>query len=133
MGSLFSDNALRAAKMALDGLSLRQQMISRNIANIDTPGYHAQEVDFESTIQRAMHQSGSVQIARTSPSHLGSPSQSSFFQSKERAGGISRADENNVDIDTELMQMSETGIQYQAVSQEVSKKLMLLKTIAMSR
>ncbi len=46
-GSLFTDNAIRAAKLALDGLSMKQGVISNNIANVDTPGYRAQEVDFD--------------------------------------------------------------------------------------
>jgi len=131
--SLFSDNSIRAAKMALDGLSMRQQLISRNIANIDTPGYRAQEVDFEQAIQRATRNSGQVQLTATHSGHIGVPTSKAFYQAKDKPGGIARADENNVDIDNELIDMSEAGIQYQAVSQALSKKLLLLKTIATSR
>lgn len=133
MSGLFSDNSITAAKMALDGLSKRQQLISQNIANIDTPGYRAQEVSFESAIQRAIKSNGQVQLAITSPGHMALNGTKPFYQTQARPGGTARADENNVDIDVELSQMTETGIQYQAVSQEVSKKLALLKTIAMSR
>jgi flagellar basal-body rod protein FlgB len=131
--SLFSDNAIRAAKMALDGLSMRQQLISRNIANIDTPGYRSQEVDFEQAIQRATRNTGSVQLTATNAGHIGAPTSKAFYQPQDRPGGIARADGNTVDIDSELIEMSEAGIQYQAVSQAVSKKLLLLKTIATSR
>ena len=131
--SLFSDNAIRAAKMALDGLSMRQQLISRNIANIDTPGYRSQQVDFEQAIQRATRQTGSVQLSATHSGHIAAPTSKAFYQAKDRPGGIARADGNTVDIDTELIDMSEAGIQFQAVSQAVSKKLLLLKTIAQSR
>jgi flagellar basal-body rod protein FlgB len=128
--TLFSDNSIRAAKMALDGLSQRQNVISNNIANIDTPGYRAQEVDFESVMKRALSNSGTVKLAVTNSAHLGVQNGKEIFQTKEKAGGTARADQNNVDIDTELMDMSVTGIQYQAVSQELSKKLLLLSTIA---
>jgi flagellar basal-body rod protein FlgB len=50
-----------------------------------------------------------------------------------RTGGSMRADGNNVDIDVELMEMTETGIAYQALTQAASKKLALLKSIAMAR
>ena len=133
MSGLFSDNSIQAAKMALDGLSRRQQLIGRNIANIDTPGYRAQEISFESAIKTALKKNGQIQLAATHPGHLKLSGPQAFFQTKNRSGGTARADENNVDIDVELSQMTETGIQYQAVSQEVSKKLALLKTIAMSR
>ena len=39
-------------EQALDGLSSRQAAISSNLANIDTPGYQAQTVDFETALQR---------------------------------------------------------------------------------
>lgn len=133
MSSLFSDNSIQAAKMALDGLSKRQQLIGRNIANIDTPGYRAQEISFESAIKNALKNHGQIQLATSHPGHLKLTGPQAFYQTKDRSGGTARADENNVDIDVELSQMTETGIQYQAVSQEVSKKLALLKTIAMSR
>lgn len=128
--SLFSDNAIRAAIMSLDGLSQRQNIISNNIANVDTPGYRAQELDFESVMKRALRSKGSIQLAATNGAHLGVANGKRINQVTERPGGTARADGNNVDIDTELMEMSVTGIQYQAVSQELSKKLALLKTIA---
>lgn len=128
--SLFSDNAIRAAIMSLDGLSQRQGIISNNIANVDTPGYRAQELDFESVMKRALRSNGSIQLAATNGAHLGVANGKRINQVSERPGGTARADGNNVDIDTELMEMSVTGIQYQAVSQELSKKLSLLKTIA---
>ena len=128
--SLFADNASRAAKAALDGLSLRQQAISRNIANVDTPGYQAQTVNFEDTLKRMLKNSGTVPLTNTHTSHLASPTQAAGFTLSNRLGGSFRADQNNVDIDVEMSDMSEAGIQYEAVSQLVSKKLQLLKTLA---
>ena len=128
--SLFADNAMRAAKTALDGLSLRQQAISRNLANIDTPGYQAQTVNFEDTLKQMLNQSGTLQMETTNEAHQTSAEQQGNFSLSPRQGGSFRADQNNVDIDTEMMDMSETGIQYQAVSQVVSQKLLLLKTLA---
>ncbi len=130
---LFNDPSLRAATSALDGLSMRQQVISRNLANVDTPGYHAQSVDFESTLKQAIDGGNAIRLAATHPGHLASKSERPSFTITPRLGGSERADQNNVDVDTELTQMVETGIQYQAVSQVVSKKLALLKAIANDR
>ncbi len=128
--SLFNDPSLKAATMALDGLSLWQQAISRNLANVDTPGYRAQTVDFESAIRSAMKSGNSIQLAATQPAHFGISTQSASFRATSRPGGSLRADQNNVDVDVELADMAEAGIQYQAISQEISKKLLLLKAIA---
>ena len=129
--SLFTDSATRAAKLALDGLSLRQQVISRNLANIDTPGYQAETVNFESTLKRALENDGSLPMQVTNAVHLASPSEANTgFSVSLRPGGSFRADQNNVDVDVEMTDMSEAGIQYQAVSQAISQKLLLLKTLA---
>jgi flagellar basal-body rod protein FlgB len=129
--SLFADIAMRTAKSALEGLSLRQQAISRNLANIDTPGYQAQTVDFEETLKRLTQNDGSLSLMKTDAAHRASPGASQAgFSLKIRPGGSFRADQNNVDIDIEMTDMSEVGIQYQAVSQAVSQKLLLLKTLS---
>lgn len=129
--SLFTDSATRAAKLALDGLSLRQQAISRNLANIDTPGYQAQTVNFEDTLKHTLKNDGSLQMQATNAAHLASPADGdASFSASMRPGGSFRADQNNVDVDVEMTDMSEVGIQYQAVSQAISQKLLLLKTLA---
>jgi flagellar basal-body rod protein FlgB len=128
--SLFADNATRAAKVALEGLSLRQQAISRNLANIDTPGYQAQTINFEETLQHLLDQGGSLPMAITDAGHQISSEQEMRLSLSARPGGTFRADQNNVDVDVEMTEMSEAGIQYQAVSQSISQKLLLLKTLA---
>jgi flagellar basal-body rod protein FlgB len=132
--SLFTDNASEAAKLALNGLSQRQQVISRNLSNVDTPGYHAQSSSFEDALKSVFTRKKSLSLTATSSSHLSSTTgKSGGFSVSDRPGGSERADGNNVDIDVELLEMSETGIVYQAVTQSVSKKLALLKTIANAR
>lgn len=127
---LFADNATRAATVALNGLSLRQQAISRNLANVDTPGYQAQTVDFQDTLKRALNEGPALAMKVTDDSHQVSSAQSIGFSTELRPGGTERADQNNVDVDVEMIDMSEAGIQYQAVSQTISQKLLLLKNIA---
>lgn len=129
--SLFVDNASRAAKVALDGLSLRQQAISRNLANADTPGYKAQTINFEDTLKNMFNRDDSLRLTQTNSAHLEPiTTQNASFSLTSRPGGSMRADENNVDVDIEMADMAEVGIQYQAVTQLISKKLLLLKTLA---
>jgi flagellar basal-body rod protein FlgB len=130
--SIVNDSAMITAQRALDGLALQQQVIGRNIANVDTPGYQAQTVDFETALQRAQNTSGTLGLASTNSRHLGLAdlAASSPAQLQPRAGGSERADGNNVNIDDELVSMSQTGVQYQAITELVSQKLALLKTLA---
>ncbi len=128
--SLFSDVSSVTAKAALTGLSLRQQAISRNLANIDTPGYQAQTVNFQQALTRLVDNNVLLPMKTTDDAHLTIAASKPLLSTSLRPGGSLRADQNNVDIDVEMADMSEAGIQYQAISQAVSKKLLLLKTLA---
>lgn len=129
---LFSDPAYQVAKLALQGLAQRNEVIAQNIANVDTPGYRALEADFESTLRRAMQKDGNLPLKNTRENHMqGSETDfTRFIQISQKSGGTLRADGNNVDIDQELASQTETGLRYQAISQVVSKKLNLLKSIS---
>lgn len=130
--SIISDKAMRAAQAALDGLAMQQELIGQNLSNVDTPGYKAQTVDFQSALRRALNTEtgpGKVEMATTNSAHLASPDRVDQAQVSLRKGGSVRADGNDVDIDVELTQMTEAGIQYQAITQLVSKKFLLLKNI----
>lgn len=131
---LFSDAAFRTSQTALDGLALRQEVVGRNLANVDTPGYTAQSVSFEDTLQRAESQTATVRLNITNAAHqLGDSDRTGLVRLQPRTGGSVRADGNNVDVDQELMEMAETGLRFQAISQLVSKKLLLLRSIATGR
>lgn len=127
------DNTLKTTRYALNGLSERQKMISQNLANVDTPGYQAQKLDFESALNEAIHSNDGLKLASTNARHITLKPPTLGMSYGLRTGGSQRADGNDVDIDVELTEMSEKGIEYQALTQAASKKLALLKAIAMSR
>jgi len=128
--NLISDDVFTAARLALDGLSSRQSAISRNVANVDTPGYRAETVSFERAIKRAMGKDDLLSLKSTDEAHLPSPNQVSNMLGLYRKGGSLRADGNNVDIDVEMIDMNETVLKYQAISQLVSKRYRLLRDIS---
>lgn len=128
---IFGDSAMSIASKAMDGLSSRRNVISQNVANVDTPGYHALELNFEAALQKSLSSTPKMSMALTHENHqLSKNDASGPFQAKLRSGGTERADGNNVDIDQELVEMTETGIRYSALSTAVSKKLNLLKNLA---
>ncbi|MBI9044903.1 MAG: flagellar basal body rod protein FlgB [Anaerolineaceae bacterium] len=129
-----SDGSISLAKIALDGLSLRRDLIAENLANVDTPGYQAQDVNFENLLQMARRSGNGMGVVKTKTNHMDPDALTgSGFSVSPRQGGTFRADGNNVDIDLELMQLTETGIRYDALSSIVNSKLQLLKTIATGR
>ncbi len=130
---ILNDKSLEIAKLTLDGLAQRQEVIGQNLANVDTPGYQAQTLNFEDLLKRAMNGSAPLSLESTNPAHISLGSQASTFSTGLRQGGSWRSDGNDVDIDVELNQMAETGIRYQAITQLVSQKFSLLKALAVSR
>jgi flagellar basal-body rod protein FlgB len=130
--SIFIDKGFQAAQFALDGLAKRQETIGRNLANVDTPGYHAQNVTFEDALDKAIGQNNNVSLVTTNSAHLAAPSEEMAIRSNDRQGGSSRADGNNVDVDVELSQMTDTNIRYQALSQLLAKKYTILQNASIS-
>ncbi len=122
-------STIQALKSALDGLSAQQEVIGQNLTNVDTPGYRAQKVDFKAALRRVLNQNGKVVMQTTHQAHLSSTRPVDHFQISLREGGALRADGNNVDIDVELTQMTETVIQYQALAQLINRKFAGIKQI----
>ncbi|SEF62423.1 flagellar basal-body rod protein FlgB [Bryocella elongata] len=82
----------------------RQQTIASNMANVDTPGYRTQDIDFQSELKRAM-----------SDDSLGLTTASSHGPLLHEVKGLlERPDGNNVSLDRESLALSETQLQYQA-------------------
>ena len=135
MSNLTNDSALSLAQRALNGLSYRKDLIAQNIANVDTPGYLAKEVNFETTLKRAMDGVEGVVQKKTDDGHMSmdGTSGSDFYMVQNRPGGSLRADGNDVDVDQELVDMSETELKYQTLTLAISKKLSILKSIATER
>lgn len=125
------DRSIGTIQSWLTGLSQRGQAISNNIANIDTPGYRRQDVPFETALQRATGQGGN-RLTTTDSRHIGTGGATSAnglgLQAAQQLTG-SRADENTVDIDQEMVLLSETQMRYQAASSALSTKIAILRNV----
>lgn len=107
-----SDRVTQALHVALNGLDARQRAISSNVANIETPDYHAFEVNFEDSLREAVAD-GDPMSAQTSIS---------------RSLAATRANGNNVNIDFEVLASSENVLRQQLVVQALNNKYSLLRT-----
>ena len=114
----------------LKGLSQRQQATSNNIANIDTPGYQRQEVPFESTLQRQIGR-GQASLSTTDPRHISSGSRlrNQLGMDPVQMLQSARKDGNAVDIDQEMISLSDTQMRYQAASSALSSKLRTIRNV----
>lgn len=94
-----SDLSLSILPYALDALTLRQQAASNNIANVQTPGYTAQTVSFESSLKAALSQGQGTPAAQVSVGQSNAPA---------------ATDGNNVNLPAEMVTAQTTSLQYQA-------------------
>jgi flagellar basal-body rod protein FlgB len=84
----------------------REHAISANMANVDTPGYHSVDINFQGELNRAMN-------GVLNPSENGGESVQLTPVVQEVPGLMERPDGNNVSLDREGLLMSETQLQYQ--------------------
>ncbi len=125
----YHDQTLNAMEAYLTRLTQRQQIISSNLANIDTPGYATKDISFHATMEELLSED-SVGLQTTHPEHRqGWIPISPQVQAFEVQGLPSRADRNNVDIDKEMLKLSETSFGYSLITQLVRGKF---RTIASS-
>jgi flagellar basal-body rod protein FlgB len=104
---------MRQLERYLDLVTFRHELISSNLANIDTPGYRTQDVDFERELRRAeLRLDGSP----VSP-HV-----------KEVKGLIERPDGNNVSLDRESLALARTQLQFRAAVELLRSEIHRLQT-----
>jgi flagellar basal-body rod protein FlgB len=93
-----------ALERALQGSSLRHEALAANMANVNTPGYRRQDVDFHSALRAAMP-GGSAAI------------QAAPIGATTDASAPLRADGNSVDVDVESANLAQNALEYQALTQ----------------
>ena len=84
---------------ALDGLAARQDVRAHNVANAETPGFRASQVNFEDSLRDALRR-GTPQ--RTQATETPAPT-------------IVNANGNSVDLETELVGNMKDGLQANAM------------------
>jgi flagellar basal-body rod protein FlgB len=94
----------------------RQVMLASNIANADTPGYNATDINFRDALQSAME--AQVPLAGTNASHLSGASfqMSTAALAEFSLPAQSSLDGNSVDMDRERGEFARNAILYQLAS-----------------
>lgn len=112
---------------AADASWLRQEAISNNIANQDTPGYKRQDVDFESVLEQELsHYKYTSLDSKMKNVHLDHLDAQVYTDS---ANYSYRLDENNVDPEQEYVQLAATQIKYNALVDSMSEEFSRIKSV----
>lgn len=115
-------NKMGILKQALDASWLKNRAISNNIANVNTPKYIRQDVEFESVLRSYMGRAdgSSVGMYLTDSKHMDVNGISLKPTITQDTSGEMRIDGNNVDIDKEMAYRTENDTQYSYLSRQIS-------------
>jgi len=111
----------------------RQNLVTGNLANINTPGYKARKLEFEERLQAALNQNSLGKMTRTSEDHMPTKFSPDGFKGdglKEfRAREIYGND--SVDIDKEMTTNAKNTMMYNALAMIIKKNFQGMKQVIM--
>jgi flagellar basal-body rod protein FlgB len=113
------DTTQLALQQAISGSAVRQQALSANIANADTPGYRRVDVDFHGALAAAMAQGSNA------PSSL---SNLTFSAQADPTAGAVRADGSTVDIDSESAKLAENALDQETMVEVAQARIHILES-----
>jgi flagellar basal-body rod protein FlgB len=114
---------------ALKLQSKRMEVIADNLANSDTPGYKARDIDFRAAMANAGSASAPVKLATTNPGHLGTdPTTEANATLKYRVPLAPALDGNTVDAQQEQAAFADNTVRYQATLTFLSSRFKSLMT-----
>lgn len=120
-------NYINVLDKAADASWTREGLISNNLANVDTPGYKRQDLDFESLLQQELsnykytsldEKVNAVDLSNLNPTVF---TDSAYYKY--------RLDGNNVDVDTEEVELASEQIKYQGLTTSITQEFERMKTV----
>jgi flagellar basal-body rod protein FlgB len=120
------DKAMNFQANALILRAQRQQVLASNIANADTPGYQAADIDFAAALERATAAAPGTGAgpARTAPTHL-APISAAIVEPRP-ASATGALDGNSVDMDAERVHFADNALRYEAALRFLNGKIRTL-------
>jgi flagellar basal-body rod protein FlgB len=108
------DGIVNVLQYAVDGVAQQQQATANNLANSETPGYTAQDVDFETSLQQA----------------LASPDGGTATTAISADPAAAATNGNNVDTGTQLVDAQQETLQYQTTVDMLNAQFRLISGAA---
>lgn len=113
--ALFEDSSIRALRDALDQTWMDQQVHSHNMANVETPGFKAKQLDFKRVLRE------SRETGRLTAEYKPVLSEDNITEA--------RPDGNNVQVEAEELEMWKDYVQYSALTSRVSGRMSTLRYV----
>jgi len=110
----------RIIEKSLDACWLREEVISQNIANYDTPGYKRKTVSFEEYLGEALDSKNRKNV---------NVDKIDIKVEEDHSNLSMRLDGNNVDIDSEMSSLAKNSIKYNVLIQSLNAGFSRFKTV----
>ena len=113
-------------------LSSRQTVLAENVANANTPGYHARDIEAPDFAAMAAGEvTSSAQLVTTNAMHIAtSPGAPGGFKVKEMPDSESTPNGNSVVLEDQMTKVAQTQMDYSTVTQLYRKALNMLRVAA---
>jgi flagellar basal-body rod protein FlgB len=122
-----SDPTYNLMKNALDAASMRQEMISSNISNVNTDGYKVNKVEFENILENV---SNGTAMKKTNDLHMGFENLNEVTPIVSKRTDTSvKENGNNVDIDIEMAEEASNSIYYNGLVTQLNAKYAMLRSV----
>jgi len=108
-----------AVEELLSWTSKRQQALAGNVANMDTPGYRAQDYSFEQEL-------ATIDLSTTTANHI-APLKDEAHARLHAVNSKVKPNGNNVDLEREMTEITKNGLQYMTLVQYLNQKIRTLR------
>ena len=126
------DTTTSILESAIGATNKRNEVISENIANVNTPGYKRGRVEFENQLKKALSRE-SISGKTTREKHipikggkLHDEIDPEVVRSKTR---FMRNDKNNVDIDVEMAELSKNALHHNSLVRQLNSKMNRIRSV----
>lgn len=116
-------------KTAADARWLREEVLTNNIANVDTPNYKRQDVEFTTYLKSALEQAGTPASTLTQKVNEANLSGITTRTYTENTTLSYRMDGNNVDLSTENAELAAEQINYNALIDSMNNEFTRMKAV----
>jgi len=133
--SLIADVTTHALQRSLDLRQARQEQLTSNIANVDTPYYRRKDLEFEGVL-RSIEDSHaeSPRMSETSDQHMSDMGKSFAAQERpvDRPDVENSLDMNTVDLDKEMARFADNAVRYNATIEMMKRRMAVVNYTIMS-
>ena len=112
---------------AADASWLREATITNSLANVDTPGFKRKDVDFEGVLKTELGRSKYVTLdQKVKDLHMNHLNATAYTDSPNFSY---RLDGNNVDVDTEQVELASEQLRYTALTDSITHEISRFKSV----